>query len=476
MRWARYRRPARLDRRAFADRRALIRGATFLVLAGVAPGITSACGASGTPLRNRSDIDRMGENHPDLLAFRCAYEKLKANQDIDSPYSLDFHVRLHIEHCCHANWFFLPWHRALLTYFERICGELSNRPDFALPYWNWGRHPKLPSQVRSGVLSGADRYDDADAALCDMAADLYEVSDVRCLAALGFGPMLGVEADNQKDERGYSLLEQVHVNIHNVVGTVMSSSAGVAPRDPVFWLHHANVDRLWSRWLDGVDSQQLSSAPAKWREHLLDQFWDPRPGSDVRPQVSSMLDHHQLGYGYDDDPPEGYGRPRSLSFDPPKIVAFNTVDQVKARSAVFRASTAEKKATVRQLLPIFVTVDTAVESLMLVLGFVVPDGVRSIVDVYVRSTAPNPNAGEDRVRERAGIVSFFMIHGEHAHESAVVGGRVRINGCVSLDAAVRRLGLSGSNVPIEISFEVRSRGDGLAEQIELVEYSVQSNR
>jgi tyrosinase len=26
------------------------------------------------------------------------------------------------------------------------------------------------------------------------------------------------------------------------------SSIPTAPTDPIFWMHHANIDRLWSQW------------------------------------------------------------------------------------------------------------------------------------------------------------------------------------------------------------------------------------
>jgi tyrosinase len=34
--------------------------------------------------------------------------------------------------------------------------------------------------------------------------------------------------------------------VHNIIGNVMGGIT--SPTDPIFWLHHANVDRLWSAW------------------------------------------------------------------------------------------------------------------------------------------------------------------------------------------------------------------------------------
>ncbi len=38
--------------------------------------------------------------------------------------------------------------------------------------------------------------------------------------------------------------------------------ADTAARDPIFWLHHANVDRLWNRWLD--DRNHTVPADTEW--------------------------------------------------------------------------------------------------------------------------------------------------------------------------------------------------------------------
>jgi hypothetical protein len=39
----------------------------------------------------------------------------------------------------------------------------------------------------------------------------------------------------------------VHGSVHIWVGGLMSSP-GTAAADPIFWMHHANLDRLWWVW------------------------------------------------------------------------------------------------------------------------------------------------------------------------------------------------------------------------------------
>ena len=42
-------------------------------------------------------------------------------------------------------------------------------------------------------------------------------------------------------------LENIHNGVHDWVGGTMSDLL-TAPADPIFWMHHANIDRLWAVW------------------------------------------------------------------------------------------------------------------------------------------------------------------------------------------------------------------------------------
>ena len=39
--------------------------------------------------------------------------------------------------CPHGNWWFLPWHRAYLYYFERVLRWAAEDPTLTLPYWDY---------------------------------------------------------------------------------------------------------------------------------------------------------------------------------------------------------------------------------------------------------------------------------------------------------------------------------------------------
>src|SRR3954453_11496993 len=55
--------------------------------------------------------------------------------------------------CQHGSFFFLPWHRMYLFYFEKVLRAASGDPTFALPYWNWTANRAMPLPFRSPASS-----------------------------------------------------------------------------------------------------------------------------------------------------------------------------------------------------------------------------------------------------------------------------------------------------------------------------------
>jgi tyrosinase len=77
--------------------------------------------------------------------------------------------------------------------------------------------------------------------------------------------------------------------------------AGTSPNDPVFFLHHCNIDRLWAIWQSRHPGQNYPlSVPFK--PHALTDHMPPwvSPPEQIRPV--DMLNHQSLGYSYDTDP------------------------------------------------------------------------------------------------------------------------------------------------------------------------------
>jgi len=199
--------------------------------------------------------------------------------------------------CQHHGWFFLPWHRGYLGYFERIVRKtivgLGGPADWALPYWNYSdtQHnaavarlvrPEfvahaLPDGSPNPFSHGVQRSPFNLVHTPKGQAGDFNVGskDVRlkCLtyphfydhaSASSFGGGITAfnhgESPNDTSAEG-SVEKTPHDNIHGDIGGWMDSfeTAGL---DPLFWMHHCNIDRLWSVW--AAAAGHSNPADAAW--------------------------------------------------------------------------------------------------------------------------------------------------------------------------------------------------------------------
>jgi tyrosinase len=141
----------------------------------------------------------------------------------------------------HKNELFLPWHRAFIFLFENALRRFQQ--DVTLPYWDWVQTPQIPqpfAEDGGNPLYIADRFTDKQR----VGLLLPSQSDVS--AALNDSDFFSFGGGYEGWVREGDL-EQLHDYVHNWVGPVMEELA-TSPRDPIFWAHHANVDRLWANW------------------------------------------------------------------------------------------------------------------------------------------------------------------------------------------------------------------------------------
>ncbi len=225
------------------------------------------------PVYERKDQAALSETEQER--FLCAYETLIGNG------TLGGFVKIHGEiHYQHGSERFLPWHRIFLIVLEHSLQSVH--PDVTIPYWDW---TKATEETFPAWLAGFTPT-------VPMPAPMSPITVTRSpgtqadLATLASN-IPSIEADT--DFATFtSSLEGVHGGVHVWVGGTMSFIA-TAPADPIFWMHHANIDRLWWQWQQthsGVNPSLTGSGPTS---PVMD------PWSTTEPQTRDIT---AMGYTY----------------------------------------------------------------------------------------------------------------------------------------------------------------------------------
>jgi tyrosinase len=239
----------------------------------------------------------------------------------------------------HGDAGFLSWHRAYLLDLERELQVVD--PRVALPYWRFDKaaaqlftvdfmgatHPSGFVQFRPGHPLASWVTDGTPGILRTpqfnvRSAPPWPISEAR---TLGLGTTFAAFRSMEGNPHG-----SAHVSFRGFL-----FSPGTAPRDPLFFMLHCNVDRLWAKWQvtnqrhDPAVPQSFSNG-IRPGHRLNDSMWPwngivtpPRPnfapGGPLAPSpntalpggiptVRSMLDYQgkvggiPLGFDYDDVP------------------------------------------------------------------------------------------------------------------------------------------------------------------------------
>jgi tyrosinase len=98
--------------------------------------------------------------------------------------------------------------------------------------------------------------------------------------------------------------QQPHDQVHDLIGhgTGIMGDPGTAGYDPIFWLHHANIDRLWEAWLSTNPPHQNPPDLAWLNSAGADFHFDDGTGNTVRLTPRDVLDTRSAPfyYQYDD--------------------------------------------------------------------------------------------------------------------------------------------------------------------------------
>ena len=252
---------------------------------------------------------------------------------------------------------FLPWHRAFLLDLERELQRIDAA--VALPYWRFDQ--PAPSLFRTSFVGTAG----ATGVVSFTTTNPLRTWSTDGVPGIIRGPFFNTQTQAARDQQSQPVLAEAFVTGHqgafaslpnpferNPHGRAHVSFRGyifdidTAARDPLFYLLHCNVDRLWAKWQwlrRRFDKTSTGTFPflgragqagaARVGHNLQDTMWPwnnirtaPRPNiaprqpfssspttsaPGTRPTVGSMIDYQgqvrateRLGFGYDDVPYE----------------------------------------------------------------------------------------------------------------------------------------------------------------------------
>jgi len=256
----------------------------------------------------------------------------------------------------HGGSSFFPWHRELLYQFELLLQTVSCDPTVRIPYWDWTR-AQSPGDVGypfthellgiDGDNSDNDRvkrevgaatpypydFDPEDWSGKIVVTDPGETNffqrqfgEFDIAGTVNDAPNLpendinvtGTNTNFRSAINGannYTTLRSRSEDLHNLVhrwtgGNMLRMTS---PNDPIFFLHHAAIDRMWSIWQakvpsgivryqqsDNVDGHRPGDAM------IFNEPGDPEPFP-IGATPNQMIDGHAIhgvGVWYDTDIPE----------------------------------------------------------------------------------------------------------------------------------------------------------------------------
>lgn len=276
-----------------------------------------------------------------IAQYSKAIELMKA-LPADDPRSFMNQANVHCAYCdgaydqvgfpnldlqIHNSWLFFPFHRYYLYFYEKILGKLIDDPTFALPFWNWDSPPgmQMPPMFAKPNSPLYDKLRNANhqpPTLLDL--DYNETDDdqtttkkdqissnltimYRQMVSNGKTSKLFLgspyRAGDEPEPGSGSIENTPHNPVHlwcgdntqpNLENMGNFYSAG---RDPIFFAHHSNIDRMWTIWRT-LGGKRTNFTEPDWLDSAF-LFYDENANL-VRVKVRDCLDTKNLGYVYQD--------------------------------------------------------------------------------------------------------------------------------------------------------------------------------
>jgi tyrosinase len=296
------------------------------------PGSTASPQSSPTTLYVRKNQNTLTTDEKD--AFVNAIKQLKNTYTDGSKLSVyDQFVEEHHEAFssgqAHGGPAFLAWHREFLLQFEQALQTVDS--SVTIPYWDFTVDNLPTSSIWSKDFMGGngDVNDDnivktgpfrqgqwtlvlGDSTALrrdfgDLVPTLPTADDVQAAFGASNYDVSPFDVGSPIDQSFRNNLEGFNhpsgeAELHNRVHLWIAGSMAIdySPNDPVFWMLHANIDRLWAQWqAANPDDQYDPESGAVDGQNLYDTM------SPFGVTPASVLDHFALGYRYDTESADG---------------------------------------------------------------------------------------------------------------------------------------------------------------------------
>ncbi|KAM7492470.1 hypothetical protein LguiA_035391 [Lonicera macranthoides] len=230
----------------------------------------------------------------------------------DDPRNFTQQVNIHCAYCdssyeqvgfpnvkldVHFSWLFFPFHRIYLYYYEKILGKLIDDPTFALPFWNWDSPQRMPIPSIGTGTTVSDKILVAN----NLKVMYRQMVSGAKTAQLFFGT--AYRAGDALDPGAGSIENIPHTQVHIWTGDRTQPNGEDMGRfysaawDPIFFSHHANVDRMWTIWKTLGGNRKDFTDP----DWLNSSFFFYDENAQLRSiKVQDCLENTKLKYIYQD--------------------------------------------------------------------------------------------------------------------------------------------------------------------------------
>jgi tyrosinase len=221
-----------------------------------------AAALAGPAPRIRKDVASLGA--ADIALLKKAFAGVMARDPTqpDSYYAIaGVHWYPAIDqnptfHCLHHENRFLPWHRLHLKRFEDALRSVPGCEAVTLPYWDVTTEPPAvlyetpfaEYKLQAPIGHGYDPLTTSRYAAAEVAGNVEQ---------FGVPGIIDTSFKQQFWEKFNRTFWGAHDSGHVSCGTTMENQ-DISAFDPIFWLFHCNLDRLWLQWQVKVGATTLA--------------------------------------------------------------------------------------------------------------------------------------------------------------------------------------------------------------------------